>query len=226
MDLLFYVLLFLDKIKKIAQFEILSGSTKVQFIKILQDKNDIVTEKDKSISSLLSHIDTLEKKINVAEKKINSYKNKAKELIKQGDKMAAKKYLIQTKLEQKGLENLQSTHNTLEQQIFDIKNAENNSNVTNILKKSTVVVKELSINPDDFAETALDIKEQKEALNEINTAFSEMADNNDEEIAKEMEKLMLEEKSEVETELPNPNKEDIIQNDVESNILNNINNIK
>lgn len=111
------------------------------------------------------------------------------------------------------MENFQNSQNILEQQIFDLKNAENNVSVTEILKNSLSVGKEIGVNPDEFAEVTQDLKDQKDALEEMNAGMKEFANEKDEEeLNEEMEKLMIEEEKKV--ELPNANKEKIDENKI------------
>ena len=125
--------------------------------------------------------------------------------LKKGDKQSARITMIKKKKYEKFMENFQNSQNILEQQIFDLKNAENNVSVTEILKNSLSVGKEIGVNPDEFAEVTQDLKDQKDALEEMNAGMKEFANEKDEEeLNEEMEKLMIEEEKKV--ELPNANK--------------------
>jgi hypothetical protein len=111
---------------------------------------------------------------------------------------------------QKFLENSQNTLGILEKQIFELKNAESNANFTEVLKQAVEVGKQYNANVDEFAEITEDIKERKDALNEIETGIKDLNMMNvedDEDINKELEELEkgIEEK---EDEFPMPNKED------------------
>ena len=116
----------------------------------------------------------LEKRNAEYEKKIEQMTEKAKALIKKGNKQGAKTFMIKRKNYQKFLENSQNTLNILEKQIFDIKNAESNANFTEILKKTVEVGKQYGANIDEFADVTEDLKEQKEAINEIENNIKDL----------------------------------------------------
>ena len=121
--------------------------------------------------------------------------------------------MIKKKNYQKFLENSQNTQNVLEQQIMDLKSAESNASVTDVLKQCLEAEKQIGMNLDDFAEVADDLKDAKQSLNEVNSGMREFIDENEEdELNKEMEKLMIDNKNEKELEFPNPNKENIDEN--------------
>ena len=92
---------------------------------------------------------------------------------------------------QKFLENSQNTLGILEKQIFDIKNAESNANFTEVLKQAVEVGKQYNANVDEFAEITDDIKERKDALNEIEAGIKDlnmMNVDDDEDINKELDR--------------------------------------
>lgn len=206
-------LFYLMKLKKIALFEIQSKNKTVECIKIFKNQDDKVTEKDQAIAKLLVHIELLDKTIIEYQKKMGNLVTQAKQLLKNGNKQGARIIMIKKKNYQKFLENSQNTQNVLEQQIFDLKNAESNASVTDILKQCIEAEKQIGMNPDDFAEVADDLKDAKQSLNEVNAGMREFIDENEEdELNKEMEKLMIDNKKEKELEFPNPNKEKIDEN--------------
>lgn len=215
-----YVLYFLEKIKKIALYEIEHNNRKITFIKLLKNPQDTITEKDQAISKMLVHIDSLEKREKELEKKINDRLNLAKIKLKEGDKKAAKLHLNKKKNYEKFLETLENTHNVLEQQIFSIKTAENNASVTDVLKKCLEAEKQIGMDPDKFADVANDLKDAKESMEEINSGMKEFAEENDEdELNQEMEKLELESKKEQDFEFPSANKEKIDDNEMLKDLL-------
>ena len=118
----------------------------------------------------------------------------------------------------KFLENSQNTLNILEKQIFDIKNAESNANFTEILKKTVEVGKQYGANMDEFADVTEDLKEQKDAISEIENNIKDlnlMNVEDDEELDKELKELeeSTNEKIKIkkaEEEFPSANNEDII----------------
>ena len=207
-----YSLYYLMKIKKIALFEVEFNNKRVKCIKLLKNIEDTITEKDQAISKLLIQIEVLEKRINEYQKKMDNLLEETKKKLKKGDKQGARITMIKKKNYQKFLENSQNTQNVLEQQIFDLKNAESNANVTDVLKQCLEAGKQIAVNADEFADVANDLKDAKESLNEINMGMSEFIDEKEEdELNKEMEKLEIENKNE-KVDFPNPNKEIIDEN--------------
>ena len=200
------------KTKKIALFEIESNNKNIQCIKLLKNTNDTIVEKDNAIAKLLVHIDLLENRIKEYQKKIDYFTSQAKEQLIKKNKSEARAYIIKKKKYEKILENSHNTQNILEDQIFNLKNSENNTSVAEILKKCLEVEKNIGINPDDFADTMSDLKDVKESINEMNEEMKGYVDEKDEdELNEEMKKLILEEKNENDKNLnfPNPNKENI-----------------
>ena len=203
------------KIKKVALFDIELNNKKIKYVKLLKNTDDTITEKDQAISKLLAHCETLEKRINEYQKKIEHLRNEAKNHLRNKNREGAKTILLKVKNYEKFLQNSQNTQNVLEDQIFALKNAQNNASVTEILKQCLDAGKEIKMNADEFAEVTEDLKEQKENLNEINTGMSQFMEDNEDDLNKEMEKLELENKKENEKDdinLPNANKEEIDEN--------------
>ena len=210
-----HVLYYLMKIKKVALFDIELNNKKIKYVKLLKNTDDTITEKDQAISKLLAHCETLEKRINEYQKKIEHLRNEAKNHLRNKNREGAKTILLKVKNYEKFLQNSQNTQNVLEDQIFALKNAQNNASVTEILKQCLDAGKEIKMNADEFAEVTEDLKEQKENLNEINTGMSQFMEDNEDDLNKEMEKLELENKKENEKDdinLPNANKEEIDEN--------------
>ena len=193
-------------------FEIESNNQNIQCIKLLKNENDTIIEKDSAVAKLLIHIDLLENRIKDAQKKYDQLTEKAKEEMKKGNKNGARIYLSKRKNYKKILENSHNTQSILEDQIFTIKNAENNTNMADMLKKCLDVTKDIGMNSDDLADTMSDLKDVKESINEMNEEIKGFKDEKDEEeLNKEMENLMLEDKNEKDKKLnfPNPNDENI-----------------
>ena len=211
-----HVLYYLMKIKKIVLFDIELNNKKIKYVKLLKNTDDTITEKDQAISKLLAHCELLEKRINEYQKKIDNLRNEAKNHLRKQNREGAKTILLKVKNYEKFLQNSQNTQNVLEDQIFALKNAQNNASVTEILKQCLDAGKEIKMNADEFAEVTEDLKEHKENLNEINIGINQFIDDNEDELNKEMEQLEIENKKENENEikLPNANKEIIDENKI------------
>ena len=213
-----HVLYFLMKIKKIALFDIELNNKKIKYVKLLKNTEDTITEKDQAISKLLSHCELLEKRITEYQKKIEHLREEAKNQLKKKNKEGAKTTLVKVKNYEKYLQNSQNTQNVLEDQIFALKNAQNNASVTEILKQCLDAGKEIKMNADEFAEITEDLKEHKENLKEINIGMSQFVEDNEDDLIKEMEQLEIENKKENDKKenikLPSANKEIIDENKI------------
>ena len=185
-----YCLIFLMKIKKISIFTIDDNKKKIEFIKIMINKNDKPTEKDIVIAKLLLKCDSLQIKIKDLENKIEMCVNNAKNYLKNGDKNSAKSWIVKKNNYQKFKQVFDNTHITLIQQMIDIKNAESNAKVTDILKTCNNIYKKVGADRDEFLEISDELKEQKDFQNEISSGFKEFVGDNDEldEEIKQLEK--------------------------------------
>ena len=91
------VLYYLEKIKKINLFNIDSNNKNLEFIKIPKTPTEPITTKDEAVAKTLSEIELLEKRNAEYEKKIEQMTEKAKALIKKGNKQGAKTFMIKRK---------------------------------------------------------------------------------------------------------------------------------
>ena len=207
------VLYYLEKIKKINLFNIVSNNKNVEFIKVPKTPTEPISNKDQAMAKTLSEMELLEKRNSELEKKSEQMLEKAKEQIKKGNKQNAKTCMLKRKNYLKFLETSQNTLNILEKQIFDLKNAESNANFADILKQTVEVGKQYSATADEFADVADDIKDQKDAINEIQSGIKDLALNtvDDDELDKELEELGKdkEEKKEEIGIFPSANNENI-----------------
>ena len=96
----------------------------------------------------------------------------------------------------------ENTNITLIQQMIDIKNAESNVKVTEILKSCNNLFKKIGVDKDDFTEVSEDLKEQKDFQNEIMNNLKEFAGDNDEELDDEIKELEKENQKEENLEFP------------------------
>ena len=107
----------------------------------------------------------------------------------------------------------QNSQTVLEKQIFDLRNAESNVSITNVLKQCLEAEKSIGLNPDEFAEVTSDLKEHKDNIDEINNGMTEFVDEKEnEELNKEMANLEIEIKKNI--DLPNANNEVIDENKI------------
>ena len=197
-----YCLIYLMKLKKISIFTVEENNQKIEFIKLMITKNDTPNEKDIVIARMLLKIDSLQIKISELDKKIELCTNNAKTFLKKGDKNGAKSWMARKKKFEKFKEIYENTNITLIQQMIDIKNAESNVKVTEILKSCNNLFKKIGVDKDDFTEVSEDLKEQKDFQNEIMNNLKEFAGDNDEELDDEIKELEKENQKEENLEFP------------------------
>lgn len=197
-----HCLIYLMKLKKISIFSVEENNQKIDFIKLMITKNDTPNEKDTVTARILLKNDSLQTKISELDKKIELCTNNAKAFIKKGDKNGAKPWLARKKKFEKFKQIYENTHITLIQQMLDIKNAESNVKITEILKSCNNLFKKIGVDKDDFNEVSEDLKEQKDFQNEITNNLKEFVGDNDEELDEELKDLEKENQKEENLEFP------------------------
>ena len=190
-------LIYLQKLKKIAIFSIEHNSTKIEFIKLLISPNNSPTEKDKLIAQIMLKCDSLQFRINDLEKKIGLCMNNVRNLIQKGNKIGAKPYLIRKKNYEKYKQNCENIHLTLIQQIIDIKNAEGEKKLTELLKSSNQIYNSLGLDTEKFLEVSEDLKDINLAKQEMYDGIKDLVnDGNNDDIENELKQLEMENKEE------------------------------
>ena len=192
-----HCLKYLEKIKKISIFTIENNSSKIEFIKLLMTPNNTPNEKDKLTAEILLKCDSLNYRIKDLDKKIELCLNNVKNFIQKGNKNAAKPWLIRKKNYEKYKQNCENVHLTLIQQIIDLKNAEGEKNLTEILKQSNQIYKNIGLDNDKFIEVSEDIKDLNAAKDEMFESIRGLANEDDnydiENELKELEKENIKE---------------------------------
>ena len=192
-----HCLKYLEKIKKISIFTIENNSSKIEFIKLLMTPNNTPNEKDKLTAEILLKCDSLNYRIKDLDKKIELCLNNVKNFIQKGNKNAAKPWLIRKKNYEKYKQNCENVHLTLIQQIIDLKNAEGEKNLTEILKQSNQIYKNIGLDNDKFIEVSEDIKDLNTAKDEMFESIRGLANEDDnydiENELKELEKENIKE---------------------------------
>jgi len=192
-----HCLIFLQKLKKIAIFTVEQNSSKVEFIKLLISPNNSPNEKDILTAQIMIKCESLQYRINDLDKKIALCFNNVKNLIQKGNKNGAKPWLIRKKNYEKYKQNCENIHLTLIQQIIDIKNAEGEKNLTEILKATNQVYKNIGMDNDKFIEVSEDIKDLNMAKEEMYEGINNLVNEGDDaDIEDELKKLEAENQNE------------------------------
>ena len=182
-------LLFLEKTKRIKMFNVKVENVEIECVKILNDKNDSVTQRDEVEITLNNQINNLEKKINEIQKLINNMNEKAKEQLRLGKKKEAKVFLARKKGYNKQLESFRGAQGFLEQNLFDIKTMESNKAIKEVLEGANKVAKELVFDQDKLIEEIEDAKNTLDNNNEINKIFENYAKMNDNDVEEELKAI-------------------------------------
>jgi hypothetical protein len=192
-----HCLIFLQKLKKIAIFTVEQNSSKVEFIKLLISPNNSPNEKDILTAQIMIKCESLQYRINDLDKKIVLCLNNVKNLIQKGNKNGAKPWLIRKKNYEKYKQNCENIHLTLIQQIIDIKNAEGEKNLTEILKATNQVYKNIGMDNDKFIEVSEDIKDLNMAKEEMYEGINNLVNEGDDaDIEDELKQLEAENQNE------------------------------
>ena len=198
-----HCLTFLQKLKKIAIFTVEQNSSKVEFIKLLISPNNSPNEKDILTAQIMIKCESLQYRINDLDKKIVLCLNNVKNLIQKGNKNGAKPWLIRKKNYEKYKQNCENIHLTLIQQIIDIKNAEGEKNLTEILKATNQVYKNIGMDNDKFIEVSEDLKDLNMAKEEMYEGINNLVNEGDDaDIENELKQLEAENENE-NLEFPN-----------------------
>jgi hypothetical protein len=184
-----YCLMFLSKLKKIFIFNIEEKGKTIEFLKVMITKNDSANDKDKTLANLMLKSNSLQFKIKDLDNKIQLCMTNAKNCLSKGNKKYAKTFLIKKKQYEKYHQMYSNLQITLINQMMDIKNAENNVQVQEILKSCNDVFKNSGFDRDEFEELKEDLKEQKDFQNEISEGMKEFANYDEEELDKELKKI-------------------------------------
>ena len=192
-----HCLIFLQKLKKIAIFTVEQNSSKVEFIKLLISPNNSPNEKDILTAQIMIKCESLQYRINDLDKKIVLCLNNVKNLIQKGNKNGAKPWLIRKKNYEKYKQNCENIHLTLIQHIIYIKNAEGEKNLTEILKATNQVYKNIGMDNDKFIEVSEDIKDLNMAKEEMYEGINNLVNEGDDaDIEDELKKLEAENQNE------------------------------
>ena len=181
--------MFLSKLKKIFIFNIEEKGKTIEFLKVMITKNDSANDKDKTLANLMLKSNSLQFKIKDLDNKIQLCMTNAKNCLSKGNKKYAKTFLIKKKQYEKYHQMYSNLQITLINQMMDIKNAENNVQVQEILKSCNDVFKNSGFDRDEFEELKEDLKEQKDFQNEISEGMKEFANYDEEELDKELKKI-------------------------------------
>ena len=159
--------------------------------------NNSPNEKDILTAQIMIKCESLQYRINDLDKKIVLCLNNVKNLIQKGNKNGAKPWLIRKKNYEKYKQNCENIHLTLIQQIIDIKNAEGEKNLTEILKATNQVYKNIGMDNDKFIEVSEDIKDLNMAKEEMYEGINNLVNEGDDaDIEDELKQLEAENQNE------------------------------
>lgn len=183
-------LTYLAKTKRIEMFKISLESGEVECIKLLRDPKDTVTNKDKAAIQIILQIDNLNKKIEELDEIIIKLRGKAKDCLKNKNKLGAKQYLNKARLYQKQQDHYNNVQTTLEQTLFDLKSVETNVQIKDIMQNYISATKDIIVSPEAFDKATEDLREHISDQQDIKDMFKEFGKGDEEEIDKELNQLI------------------------------------
>jgi charged multivesicular body protein 6 len=166
-----------------------------------------LSPEDKATLECKQSRDKIKAYIKRLENNERTQKEKAKELLKLKQKDKAKYALSQSKMYKMQIENAQNQLTSVEEQINRLDVMKTQKDVLSVLDNTNKVLQDLQkeVNVERLEQISDDLNDIKAANDEVTNFFKNHnvdADQNEEEINKEMEKLMKMENYQVENELP------------------------
>jgi hypothetical protein len=167
---------------------------------------------EKTILNCKMTRDNIKKYIQKLERNSKLNREKAKESLKQKNKDRAKYKLKLSKMYSEQIKHAESQLTMLEEQINNLESAITQKEALKILEKGNEVLKNLQseCNIEKWEKISEDMQDIKDQQDEINQFFRDRnMDDVDDDVEEEMNKLMEDEKNDIENELPSANKNDI-----------------
>jgi hypothetical protein len=192
----------------------------------LCDKSETpkINNEEKAILDCKLARDKIKTYIKRLERNANLKKEKAKESLRAKNKDRAKYNLKLSKMYQEQIKTADAQLTMLEEQISNLEQATTQRDALKVLEKGNEVLKNLQseCNIEKWEKISEDMQDIKDQQDEINQFFRDRnIENVDDDVEEEMNKLMEDEKNDIENELPSANKNDIYiegvsnKNDVE-----------
>ena len=184
----------------------------------------LINQEEKALLDCKMTRDKIKTYIKRLERNANLKKEKAKDALRAKNKDRAKYNLKLSKMYQEQIKSADAQLTKLEEQIANLEQATTQRDAMKVLEKGNEVLKNLQseCNIEKWEKISEDMQDIKDQQDEINQFFRDRnMDDVDDDVEEEMNKLMEDEKNDIENELPSANKNDIYiegvsnKNDVE-----------
>ena len=172
----------------------------------------LINTEEKAILDCKLTRDKIKTYIKRLERNANLKKEKAKDALRAKNKDRAKYNLKLSKMYQEQIKSADAQLTMLEEQIANLEQATTQRDAMKVLEKGNEVLKNLQseCNIEKWEKISEDMQDIKDQQDEINQFFRDRnMDDVDDDVEEEMNKLMEDEKNDIENELPSANKNDI-----------------
>ena len=181
-----------------------------------KDKKKSKVNVEEAIQNLDKKIKDMELLINNYEVRANALNEDAKAKLRAGDKAGAKRILAKKKRIVDQIKTTEGALMMMEEQKGMLENAETVKGTIETIKQAGQVIKDNQVNMDELYQVKDDMEELKAQGDEIKDFFSDMVDQNEEDVEDDLKALEAEIQNDANKELPSAVKTEITGNEVKN----------
>ena len=181
-----------------------------------KDKKKSNVNVEETIQNLDKKIKDMELLINNYEVRANALNEDAKAKLRAGDKAGAKRILAKKKRIVEQIKTTEGAMMMMEEQKGMLENAEMFKGTVETIKQATNVIKENQVDIDQLNQIKEDMEDLKQQGDEIKDFFSDMVDQNEEDVEDDLKALEAEIQNDANKELPSAVKTEINGNEVKN----------
>ena len=181
-----------------------------------KDKKKTKVNVEETIQNLDKKIKDMELLINNYEVRANALNEDAKAKLRAGDKAGAKRILAKKKRIVEQIKTTEGAMMMMEEQKGMLENAETIKGTIDTIKQAGQVIKDNQVNMDELYKVKEDMEDLKAQGDEIKDFFSDMVDQNEEDVEDDLKALEAEIQNDANKELPSAVKTEITGNEVKN----------
>ena len=181
-----------------------------------KDKKKTKVNVEETIQNLDKKIKDMELLINNYEVRANALNEDAKAKLRAGDKAGAKRILAKKKRIVEQIKTTEGAMMMMEEQKGMLENAETIKGTIETIKQAGQVIKDNQVNMDELYQVKEDMEDLKAQGDEIKDFFSDMVDQNEEDVEDDLKALEAEIQNDANKELPSAVKTEITGNEVKN----------
>ena len=181
-----------------------------------KDKKKTKVNVEETIQNLDKKIKDMELLINNYEVRANALNEDAKAKLRAGDKAGAKRILAKKKRIVEQIKTTEGAMMMMEEQKGMLENAETIKGTIETIKQAGQVIKDNQVNMDELYKVKEDMEDLKAQGDEIKDFFSDMVDQNEEDVEDDLKALEAEIQNDANKELPSAVKTEITGNEVKN----------